>query len=89
LQGRFFPADRSALVSGVLVGAAFGLGVGAATFAIWNAIAVNLLHSTAGWFTPTSLTVAGLLAILGFTATMYGWPRLLARYSRSPQAAAA
>jgi hypothetical protein len=89
LQGRFFPADRSALVSGVLVGAAFGLGVVAATFAIWNAVAVNGLHSKAGWFTPTSLTVAVLLGILAFTATMYGWPRLLARYSRSPQAAAA
>jgi tetratricopeptide (TPR) repeat protein len=89
LQGRFFPADRSTLVSGVLVSAAVGLGVGAATFAIWNAVAVNWLHNKAGWFTPTSLTVAGLLAILGFTATMYGWPRLLARYSRIPQAAAA
>jgi len=89
LQGRFFPADRSTLVSGVLVGAAVAGGVIAATFAIWNAIAVNGLHSKAGWFTPTSLTVAGLLAVLGFTATMYGWPRLLARYSRSPQAAAA
>jgi tetratricopeptide (TPR) repeat protein len=89
LQGRFFPADRSALVSGVLVSAAVALGVGAATFAVWNAIAVNWLHSKVGWFTPTSLAVAGLLAILGFTATMYGWPRLLARYSRSPQAAAA
>ena len=89
LQVRFFPADRSTLVSGVLVGAAVAGGVIAATFAIWNAIAVNGLHSKAGWFTPTSLTVAGLLAVLGFTATMYGWPRLLARYSRSPQAAAA
>jgi tetratricopeptide (TPR) repeat protein len=89
LQGRFFPADRSTLVSGVLVSAAVGLGVGAATFAVWNAVAVNWLHSKAGWFTPTSLTVAGLLAVLAFTATMYGWPRLLARYSRSPQAAAA
>jgi tetratricopeptide (TPR) repeat protein len=89
LQGRFFSADRNTLISGVLVGAAFGLGVGAATFAIWNAIAVNWLHSTAGWLTPTSLAVAGLLAILAFTATMYGWPRLLARYSRSPLAAAA
>lgn len=89
LQGRFFPADPSALVSGVLVSAAVGLGVGAATFAVWNAVAVNWLHSKAGWFTPTSLTVAGLLAVLAFTATMYGWPRLLARYSRAPQAAAA
>jgi tetratricopeptide (TPR) repeat protein len=89
LQGRFFPADRSTLVSGVLVGAAFGLGVVVATFAVWNAVAVNWLHSKDGWFTPTSLTVAGLLGVLAFTATMYGWPRLLARYSRSPQAAAA
>jgi tetratricopeptide (TPR) repeat protein len=89
LQGRFFPADPSARLSGILVSAAVALGVGAATFALWNAIAVNWLHSKAGWWNPTSLTVAGLLAVLGFAATMYGWPRLLARYSRSPQATAA
>jgi tetratricopeptide (TPR) repeat protein len=89
LQGRFFPADPGARVSGILVGAAAALGVGAATFAVWNAVAVNWLHSKVGWFTPTSLTVAGLLAVLAFAATMYGWPRLLARYSRSPQAASA
>ena len=89
LQGRFFPADPSARVSGILVSAAVAGGVIAATFAIWNAVAVNGLHSKAGWFTPTSLTVAGLLGVLAFTATMYGWPRLLARYSRTPQAVAA
>src|SRR5262249_21340416 len=88
LQGRFFPADRNTLVSGVLVGAAFGGGVIAATFAIWRAININWFDRPS-WFTPTSLAVAALLGVLAFTATMYGWPRLLARYSRSPQAAAA
>src|SRR5262249_22938352 len=70
LQGRFFPADRSALVSGALVGAAFGLGVGAATFAIWNAIAVNWLHNKAGLVTRTALAVGGFRAIPAFTAPM-------------------
>jgi hypothetical protein len=70
------------------VGTAFGIGVIAATFAIWRAISINWFDKPY-WLTPTSVTVAALLGILAFTATMYGWPRLLARYSRSPQAAAA
>ena len=64
------------------------LGVGAATFAVWNASRSTCC--TASGLVESNIAdrrrTAGNPA---FTATMYGWPRLLARYSRSPQAAAA
>jgi tetratricopeptide (TPR) repeat protein len=88
LQGRFLPENRALWVTTIpAIVAAFIVGAGA-TIAIERVIAGFLIHNPP-LFTPTTVTIAGVVgAALGGLAA-WGWPMVLARYGGDHARAAA
>jgi type IV secretory pathway VirB2 component (pilin) len=87
LQGTFLPMDRSQWVTTIpAIAAGFILGAGL-TIAIERLI-IGFIDHNAPLFTPTTVTIAGIVGAVLAGVAAWGWPLVLTRYGGGRSAAA-